>query len=383
MVVDNTPQFRMKKRVLQTMTAPFTAGPQKGADLLKQPLFQVLAYSAAVIIIIGGLKAASGLVVQILFALFLAIITTPLFAWLRSKRVPVPLALCAMLVVAFAAIMVLFMISRQTAGAIVADLPVYQNRATELINNVDKQFDRWGVPLDLPKDDKTFNVRALLAQFAAALQRLTSGVGVLFIIGILVVFFWLESITLPDKLQLLAPALRERLGAVGTAIRSYMGLKAIMSLLTGALAGFLCWLMSVPYAPMWALLAFMLNFIPTIGSAIAAIPPIVITLLIHGPGAAVIVGIGYLVINVGVSNVVEPRFMGTGLGMSPLVVILSMIVWGWILGPVGMLLSVPLTVALKIGLEAVPEGRVFAGFLSSRVDPQQDHADLRETSARH
>jgi len=154
-----------------------------------------------------------------------------------------------------------------------------------------------------------------------------------------------------------------------------MGLKAVMSLLTGALAGLLCWLMNVPYAALWALLAFILNFIPTIGSAVAAVLPIVLSLLIHGPGPAAIVAIGYLIINVGVSNVIEPRFMGTGLGMSPLVVILSMIVWGWILGPVGMLLSVPLTVALKIGLEAVPEGRVIAGFLSSRIETE-DTAQL-------
>lgn len=156
--------------------------------LLGQPLFQVLAYAATLFIVIGGLKAAAGLVVQILVALFLAIITTPLFAWMRHRRIPVPVALTAMLVLAFGAMLVLFMISQQTASAIIRDVPFYQERAVALMRQAETLLERWDLPFELPEETTTLNMRAVLAPFAAALQGLTSGVGVVFIVGILVVF---------------------------------------------------------------------------------------------------------------------------------------------------------------------------------------------------
>jgi len=102
------------------------------------------------------------------------------------------------------------------------------------------------------------------------------------------------------------------------------------------------------------LLAFFLNFVPNVGSFVAAIPGVLLGFILFGPAMAGIAAIGYVAINVGVSNVIEPRFMGNNLGISPLIVIMSLVFWGWLLGPVGMLLSVPLTMVVKVILENVP-----------------------------
>ena len=136
-----------------------------------------------------------------------------------------------------------------------------------------------------------------------------------------------------------------------------------MSLLTGVLVIVWLWILDIDNALFMGLLAFFLNFVPTIGSFLAAIPGVILGFILLGPGMAAVTAVGYTVINVGVSNVIEPRFMGQGLGISPLVIVISLIFWGWLLGPIGMLLSVPLTLAVKAGLEISDATRPIAVLL--------------------
>ena len=135
--------------------------------------------------------------------------------------------------------------------------------------------------------------------------------------------------------------------------------------------------LSVDFAALWGLLAFMLNYIPSIGSFVASIPPVLVTLLQNQPGLALLVAAGFLVINVTIGNGIEPRVMGKGLGLSTLVVFLSLILWGWLLGPVGMLLAVPLTTTVKIALEAHEATRPAAILLGS-ADPPPAPDEKRE-----
>ncbi len=139
----------------------------------------------------------------------------------------------------------------------------------------------------------------------------------------------------------------------------------MVSLATGLLAGFMLWALDVDYFVLWGVVAFMLNYIPNIGSIIAAVPPVLLALITQGPLVAGIIAGGYLVINTVMGNIVEPKFMGKGLGLSTLVVFLSLIFWGWLMGTVGMLLSVPLTMIVKIALETSQEGRWLATLLGN------------------
>jgi AI-2 transport protein TqsA len=145
----------------------------------------------------------------------------------------------------------------------------------------------------------------------------------------------------------------------------------VMSLATGLAAGLWCLVMDIPYAVLWGVAAFFLNFVPTVGSIVAALPPCLLALVQDGGGSAMILALGYVVINVGISNGIEPRFMGRGLGLSPLVVVLSMIIWGWVLGPIGMLLSVPLTTVVKLALEANEDTRWMAVILGGEIPEQR------------
>jgi len=134
----------------------------------------------------------------------------------------------------------------------------------------------------------------------------------------------------------------------------------------------------IEYAFMWGLLAFLLNFVPTIGSIIAAVPAVLLALVQFGLGKALMIVIFYLVINISISNVVEPRLLGQRVGLSTLVVFMSMVFWGWILGPVGMLLSVPLTITFKIAMEGSDETRWIAILLGTDRDAEKALAQMRD-----
>lgn len=136
-----------------------------------------------------------------------------------------------------------------------------------------------------------------------------------------------------------------------SSVNRYVGMKTALSLLTGVVVVIWLWILGVDYPFRWGLLAFLLNFVPTVGSILAAIPAVLLALIQLGPLMSLWAAAGYVVVNVVVGNVLEPRWMGQGLHLSPLVVFLSLVFWGWILGPVGMLLSIPLTILVKIALE--------------------------------
>jgi predicted PurR-regulated permease PerM len=190
-----------------------------------------------------------------------------------------------------------------------------------------------------------------------------------FIVVLVAIFILLEGTALPDKVRRVPGVSNEawtHLNQIVADLRRYMFLKTVMSLLTGALVTLWLLLLEVDFAILFGALAFALNYIPVIGSIVAAVPGILLAFIEYGLGTGAITALGYVAINVGVSNGLEPRYLGNGLGLSPLVVIVSVLFWGWVLGPMGMLLSVPLTMSLKIALESDEGTRWLAVLLSGR-----------------
>ena len=154
---------------------------------------------------------------------------------------------------------------------------------------------------------------------------------------------------------------------INKAVQDYLGLKTLISILTGILVTITLMLLQVPFAVLWGVLTFLLNFIPNIGSLIAVMPPIIIALFDSGSFAKMFfVAFLLIVIQTLVGNVVEPKVMGKGLNLSPLVVLLSLVFWGWMWGIPGMLLSVPLTAAIKIACEQLESTRTVAVLMSGK-----------------
>ena len=163
----------------------------------------------------------------------------------------------------------------------------------------------------------------------------------------------------------------------GDKVQRYLAIKTVFSLITGVLLG--CWTaaLGLDFAVLWGLIAFVFNFVPALGSIVAAVPPVLLALLTLGPGHALAIAVGYIVVNVSIGNFFEPRLLGRRLGLSPFVVIASLLFWGYIWGPAGMLIGVPMTVILKLVLESSPQTRWLAVLLggadeaAALVDTQQ------------
>ncbi|MBL8814973.1 MAG: AI-2E family transporter [Planctomyces sp.] len=181
-----------------------------------------------------------------------------------------------------------------------------------------------------------------------------------------VVFILLEASSFPQKLKAAFQGHENPLGPymqIISSVRSYLIIKTGISVLTGIFIAVWLWLFGVPYAGLWGMVAFLLNFIPNIGSIIAAVPALIVAWLDLGVLPCAACGVGYLAVNMVIGNIIEPRMMGRGMGLSALVVFCSMVFWGWVLGPVGMLLSVPLTMGVRVALESFEDTRWIATLL--------------------
>lgn len=159
----------------------------------------------------------------------------------------------------------------------------------------------------------------------------------------------------------------ESLNQINASVQNYLGLKTLISFLTGTLVAIVLYIAGVDFALLWGVLTFVLNFIPTIGSIVATVPPVAVTLFQSGSiGKTLVIAALLLTIQVTVGNVLEPKMMGRGLNLSPLVVLFSLIFWGWLWGIPGMLLSVPLTAAIRIAMEQIDATKTAAVLISGK-----------------
>jgi predicted PurR-regulated permease PerM len=329
--------------------------------------------AAAFVIVIAGLKAASTLVVPLLLAIFIAVISAPLLGWVRDKGVPGPLAILAVILMVLVCGVGVIGIVGSSVTDFTANLDRYQGGIDTKLAQLRSWLDAKG--LDAPENvlATSINTKSAMEFVGRTLSGLSGVFSNAFLILLIVVFILLEASSFPNKLRAMADGTvdtESRFNHILAEIRRYMALKTWFSLATGALVWGWLVILGVDYPLMWGMLAFLFNFVPNIGSIIAAVPAVILALVQLGLGSAGLTAAGYLAINTIIGNFVEPRFMGKGLGLSTLVVFLSLVFWGWVLGPVGMLLSVPLTMTVKIALDGSDDTRWIAILLGS--DPASE-----------
>lgn len=338
----------------------------------ESPTARFMILSAAFIIIIAGMKSAEVILVPFLLSLFIAVICSPPLSWLKNKGVPSALALCMIVTVVGTITFLFWTVVGSSISSFRGDLPEYKERLLE-VSMQGKQFlDAKGIVVSNDLWFDVFDPSVALSFAGTMMSSLGNVMTNALLIFLTVIFILAEEVRFSDKVNMSAGN-RSLKGVKGveavdrfvSSINKYMAIKAALSLLTGVLI--IAWLMflGVDYPIMWGMFAFMLNFVPNLGSIIAAVPAVLLALIQLGVGDALYTGLGYVVVNMVIGNVLEPKMMGKGLDLSTLVVFLSLVFWGWVLGPVGMLLSVPLTMTLKIALESFADTRWLAVFLGS------------------
>ena len=319
----------------------------------------------AFVVVIYGMQAARVILVPLLVAVFVAILCAPVMKYLERQRVPTGLAV-AMVVILIVGIMVLAgSFVGGSIGAFNERLPFYQERLNERLTDIAALFGQQITVGRLIESVQPGSAMGFAANLLNSLQGLLAN---FFLIMFTVIFILLESSTLPAKMQLMMRNSRsdtEYFRKFTESLQRYLGIKTLTSLSTGLAVGVLTGIFGLDFPVLWGLLAFLLNYVPSIGSLIAAIPAVFIALIQLSLLQALMIGLGYFVINIAIGGVIEPRVMGRGLGLSTLIVFLSLVFWGWIFGPVGMILSVPLTMTAKIALESSEKTALIAALLSA------------------
>jgi predicted PurR-regulated permease PerM len=323
---------------------------------------------AAFIVIIAGLKAAEGLVVPFLLAVFLAILCAPSLAWMKRHRVPSTISILLIMAAVVLLLLTLTSLLNTSVSGFSEQLPVYQESLEQRLGGVQQLLTDYGLALPKGFLHDTLNPDVVMGMIKRTLTGFGGVLSNTFLVVLTLLFILLEASSFPQKLQQISrypEASGEQVQRIIQSINRYMAIKVMTSFATGFLVWLVLSILGIDFPVLWGLTAFLLNFVPTIGSIIAALPAVLLAIIQSGFADALLVAGGYLAINVAIGSVLEPQLMGRNLGLSTLVVFLSLVFWGWVLGPVGMILSVPLTMTLKLALENNPDTQAIAIMLGT------------------
>ncbi|WP_394179497.1 AI-2E family transporter [Marinomonas posidonica] len=323
---------------------------------------------AAFIIIIAGLKAASQIVVPFMLSVFIAIICAPAMSSLRQRKVPTWLSIVLVVFLILIGIGSIALLVGASLDSFSSQLPNYKQRFAEEMSGVIQLLNNVGIQVSYDQVKGYIDPSSLMQMVANALRGLGSALTNLVLVVMIVIFILFEAVELPHKLSRALNDASESMGRFEDFINSvnrYLVIKTLVSILTGVLITTWLWVLGIDFPILWGVCAFLLNFVPNIGSIIAAIPAVLLAFVQLGSLSAGLTALGFVVVNLVVGNIIEPRYMGKGLGLSTLVVFLSLLLWGWVFGPVGMLLSIPLTIIVKLAFEANPKMRWLAIMLDS------------------
>jgi predicted PurR-regulated permease PerM len=348
--------------------------------------------------------------IPFLVAVFIAAISLPLLTWLQ-QRLPMIVAVLGTILMDLLVIVLAGYLVASTANQVAGEMGEIQSTLMEWIEDGGDWLEERGIPVaswlaestadgagDGAEDvdpaspdagqpaadgDGDSLSLALFSRFEPGflvdfvnrtLRATTAALSSFLVISLIVIFTLFEAATFGPKVRAAfgSAGAEARFARAMHEIQHYMGIKTVISLATGLLIGIWVGVMGVEFAVFWGLVAFVLNFIPNLGSIIAAVPTTLLAMVQIGVGRALLVALGYLVVNMVIGNFIEPPLLGRRLGLSTLVVVLSLVFWGWVWGPVGMLLSVPLTMVVKILLENTEEFRWVAVLLSDSraADPE-------------
>jgi len=340
---------------------------------------RVLINAAALVVVIAGMRAAESILVPLLVAVFLAVITYPAIDWLQSKRVPLAIAVSLVLLVAVCMLGGLGLVVTQSAQSFTAKLPVYETQLTTQVAAVREWVEANGFDSNIPLPPASELVST--SSIVTVTGAMVAGMGLLLTNTLLILLFYvfilLEARTFPLRIAQAfghGDITLRHLGSMASKMKHYLALKALLSVANGLPVWLALKLMGVDYPVLWGLLAFLLNFIPNVGAVISAVPPAILALVQFGPGAAVMVLLLFTVVHMVVGNFIEPRVLGSGLGISTLVVLVALVFWGWVFGTVGMFLAVPLTILVQIILASLPDTSRFAILLGGDLEAIHEDA---------
>jgi AI-2 transport protein TqsA len=306
---------------------------------------------ASVVIILAGVHGASQIVSQFLMAFVIAVSIAPLQRWLMKRGVRPAFAFIITVIATLVGIGLAIVVIVSSLNNFIQDLPQYEEQFNQLQSQITQTLSSLGVNVSSSASEADASALAqMVASVAAWLVSAFANFGFMLALAI---FMLLESTFMPAKVQAIAtPNSRAPLDRFVGNVRNYVVVTAWVNFLVAAIDTALLFVMGVPYPVLWGALAFLFGFIPSVGFLLSLVGPALMALLVAGPQAALVVIVAFVVINGGIQNIILPRRMGQGTDLSAAVVFGSLLFWGYILGPVGAILSVPMTMIVRLSLES-------------------------------
>jgi predicted PurR-regulated permease PerM len=330
--------------------------------------FRGLFALGALVVVIAGLREAADILVPVAFAAFITVLLSPAVRRLRRWGVPVAIAIPIVILALVALLALVASFVGASVNAFAAALPRYQRRVFETAALITQWLAIHKVRLDFTQLLTSIDASEVLPWVGGALTQVASLLSYVIFVLLMVVFLLFDTVDLPGRLRLAfsrPEAELEQIRLVASEVNHYIVLKTYLCLTTGTATLIILQLLHVDFAPLWALLAVTLGYVPNIGPIVASAPPVILGLLQAGPGHMALVLGSLAILHTVVGNVIEPQLLGRRLGLSSFIVFVSLIVWGWVWGVGGMLLSVPLTMTVKIMLENSREWRWLAILMGS------------------
>lgn len=322
----------------------------------------ILLMAASIVVLAAGLRAVQDIVVNLLAAAFISMIAVPLLVLLqRTLRIPRWLSLLLVVTLTIAAVLGLGYLLAQSIANVKPMLPIYQARFEELTRDLMGAFHARG--LQVTPDEVVARMQDWkITDYAKEiLLAAASGLQSSVLVVLVTAFILAEASTLPEKIRLAFPGMASQagFGSVADKVRAYLAVVTQLNILMGFATYIACVVMGIEFAPLLAFLVFFLNYIPTIGAIVGGSIPVLFALVAPGQGwgSAIAMAAVQVVLGVVVGSVIQPRLLGARLGLSPLVVLLSLVVWGYLLGVIGMFFAVPLTIIVKIVLDSTDDLR--------------------------
>jgi AI-2 transport protein TqsA len=332
----------------------------------------LLVIVAALAIIAAGIHEARSVLEWVLIAVFLAAIGTPSVIWLERHRIPYAASVLLVVTGMAAVFLVIGVLVGTSLNRFYADLPEYQARLQKHVSSLQTFLATKDIRFTESLQFEPIRPETVRRLTASLLAEAGSALFDIVVVLLTVTFILLEASSFPAKLRaILGDPQRDFHPFMRFVydINRYMGIKTVISIAAGLLIGTWLWVLGVDFPILWGFLAFVLHYVPNIGALIASVPAVLLTLIQLGMGSATLAAIGYLFVNFILGNIVEPLLMGRRLGLSTLVVFLSLIFWGGLLGLVGVVLCIPLTMTVKFVCENNKSMQWIAVLLGPEMTP--------------
>jgi AI-2 transport protein TqsA len=333
----------------------------------------VLLGLAAAVVVAAGVRSLAWLIGPTFLALIIVIALAPVHARLRARGWPGWSATLVLASAVYATVLALAFAVLISLARLATALPEYAPRGTDVAGSVTSLLQRFGVgPEELRRVIESLDLGKIAQVIGGLLSQVAGLASNLVFILMLLLFLSVETSTVRERIAIIAadrPTVADALAGFARNTRQYLVVSTVFGLIVAALDTVALALMGIPLAITWGVLSFVTNYIPNVGFLIGLIPPAVLGLLVGGPQTFVAVIVVYSVLNFVVQSLIQPRYVGDAVGLSATVTFLSLVFWSWLLGPLGAILAIPLTLLAKA--------------LLVDIDPRARWADafLREASA--